>query len=370
MTTQQNILVLGGGAIGLASAIELAQQGAEVTILNHRPQSAALFAAAGMLAPEAEKIEDPRFFEFCRESRDRYPKWVAQIEALSNTQSGYWPCGIVAPQYHKAISASNTSSEWLSYLELKALVPHLSPEVEGGWFYPDDAQVNNRQLGHALNLAAEAVGVTIHNDITINSLVIEGDRIIKVKTQKGDWDADHYLLATGAWTGMMEDIPVVPRKGQMLSVTPMDGAELLQLNHVLFGEEIYIVPRQTGEVVIGATSEDVGFTPGNTVAGIQQLLNAATRLVPQLAQYEFFEQWWGYRPATPDELPILGSSPWHNLSVASGHYRNGILLIPITAQLITQHILHGNVEDKLSIFRWDRFNVARERFQPQPSVVF
>ncbi|NJN23129.1 MAG: FAD-dependent oxidoreductase, partial [Acaryochloridaceae cyanobacterium RL_2_7] len=124
----------------------------------------------------------------------------------------------------------------------------------------------------------------------------------------------------------------------------------------------------TGEIVIGATSEDVGFTPGNTVGGIQQLLNAATRLIPQLKNYELFEQWWGYRPATPDELPILGASPWQNLSIASGHYRNGILLIPITAQLIAQHILKGNMDTKLAIFRWDRFTVAQTKHQTEESV--
>ena len=114
MTTQQKILVLGGGAIGLASAIELAQLGAEVTILNHRPQSAALFAAAGMLAPEAEKIENRRFFEFCRESRDRYPEWVAHIESLSQTPSGYWSCGIVAPQYQTCLLYTSPSPRDLS----------------------------------------------------------------------------------------------------------------------------------------------------------------------------------------------------------------------------------------------------------------
>ena len=363
MTTQQKILVLGGGAIGLATAIELAQHGAEVTVLNHRPKAAALYAAAGMLAPQAETIEDPIFLKFCLQSRDLYPEWIHRIEALAQTSGGYWPCGILAPRY-KSLSLHadsdvrvepNASRKWLSKSEIQDFAPYLSPSVVGGWFFEKDAQVDNRLLGQALNLAAKAVGVKLHHDMTINGLVSKGDRIEKVKTQRGDWVADHYLLATGAWTGMLNDIPVVPRKGQMLSITPIDGGRPIPLKQVLFGEEIYIVPRQTGEIIIGATSENVGFSPGNTVGGIQSLLNAATRLVPKLSQYEIHAQWWGYRPTTPDELPILGASPWENLSIASGHYRNGILLTPITAQLMRKHILERSVNDILAPFQWDRF---------------
>lgn len=363
MSTQRKILVLGGGAIGLATAIELAQQGADVTVLNHHPKSAALFAAAGMLAPQAETIENPVFLDLCLRSRDLYPQWVRSIETLSETQSGYWPCGILAPKYTSVISETSAPAPQSTFLDQSAIQkfsPCLSASVQGGWFYQQDAQVNNRQLGAALNAAALAVGVKVHHDVTMNALVTQSDRVQKVNTQQGDWVADHYLLTTGAWTGMLEDIPVVPRKGQMLSVTPMDGSKALGLKHVLFGEEIYIVPRQTGEIIIGATSENVGFTPGNTVGGIQQLLNAATRLVPDLRHYEIHEQWWGYRPTTPDELPILGPSPWDNLSIASGHYRNGILLTPITAQLMSQHILHSNVDLVLEPYKWSRFQTQRQ----------
>ena len=365
MTTPQKVLVLGGGAIGLATAIELAQKGTEVTVLNRHPNSAALYAAAGMLAPQAERIQDRRFLDLCLQSRDLYPRWIHELEAIAQTSSGYWPCGILAPQYTlsnstipspSTIHANSTGNQqWLSQADIQRMAPYLSQSVRGGWFYIKDAQVNNRQLGLVLNRVAEAVGVTVHHDVTINRLVSKGDRVDQVKTQTGDWKADHYLLATGAWTGMLGDIPVVPRKGQMLSVTPIDGYQPLELRQVLFGEEIYIVPRQTGEVIIGATSEDVGFTPGNTVGGIQKLLSAATHLVPELSQYEIHQQWWGYRPTTPDELPILGSSPWENLSIASGHYRNGILLAPITAKLMGQHILEGKLSEKLAPYRWDRF---------------
>ena len=364
MSSQPSILVLGGGAIGLATAIELARKGAEVTILNRHPKSAALYAAAGMLAPEAEQIDDPTFFDLCLHSRELYPDWIQGLEKIGQLPSGYWPCGILAPKYEvpgsqiEDVPGSRrrfNQSGWLEPAAIHALAPYLSQDVIGGWRYDKDAQVNNRQLGHLLNIVANRVGVIIHHDITVNRLVADGHKIERVKTNKGDWTADHYLLATGAWSSVLGDIPVIPRKGQLLSVTPMDGMQPIELNQVLFGEEVYIVPRQTGEIVIGATSENVGFTPGNTVGGIHQLLSAAIRLVPQLQQYEIHEQWWGYRPTTPDELPILGDSPWHNLSIASGHYRNGILLTPITAKLLAQHILHGQTDLSLAPYRWDRF---------------
>ncbi|MEM9136739.1 MAG: glycine oxidase ThiO, partial [Cyanobacteria bacterium P01_F01_bin.42] len=349
MITPQKVLVLGGGSIGLATAIELAQNGAEVTILNHQPKSAALYAAAGMLAPQAERIQEPHFLDLCLQSRNLYPEWIQGLEAIAQLYGGYWPCGILSPLY-SAPDSSDTAQDcqWFDQSAIRKAYPYLSRDVIGGWLYRKDAQVNNRLLGQVLNRAAQAVGVKVHHDVTINSLVSRGDRIYQVKTQSGDWSADHYLLTTGAWTGMLGDVPVVPRKGQMLAVTPMDGYPAIGLNQVLFGEKVYIVPRQTGEVIIGATSEDVGFTPGNTAGGVHKLLNAAIRLLPKLSEYEIYQQWWGYRPTTPDELPILGASPWENLSIASGHYRNGILLTPITARLMSQHILKGDVEATLS----------------------
>jgi glycine/D-amino acid oxidase-like deaminating enzyme len=148
---------------------------------------------------------------------------------------------------------------------------------------------------------------------------------------------------------------VWPRKGQMLSIRAQDPSEIQPLRQVLFGDRIYIVPRRDGLIVVGATSEDVDFRPGNTPAGLNRLLSEALRLYPALQDFPLVETWWGYRPATPDELPILGPSALDNLTLATGHYRNGVLLTPITAQLIADWVLAQKADPLLSAFRWDRF---------------
>jgi glycine/D-amino acid oxidase-like deaminating enzyme len=136
---------------------------------------------------------------------------------------------------------------------------------------------------------------------------------------------------------------------------PSDLSANLPLQQVLFGDDIYIVPRQDGKIIVGATSEDVGFAPHNTLQGVKQLMTAAMRLFPPLQQFPIHETWWGFRPATPDELPILGTSAADNLTLATGHYRNGILLTPITAKLIADLVWHQQADNLLSAFSWQRF---------------
>ncbi|MHC5729364.1 MAG: FAD-dependent oxidoreductase, partial [Nostoc sp.] len=162
------------------------------------------------------------------------------------------------------------------------------------------------------------------------------------------------------WSNELLPLPVRPKKGQMLSVRIPEFVPELSLKRVLFGQDIYIVPRRD-RLIIGATSEDVGFIPDNTPEGIQTLLQAAIRLYPQLKHYPIQEFWWGFRPATPDELPILGTSHCQNLTLATGHYRNGILLAPVTAALIADFILEQKSDPLLADFHYSRF-------QSQPST--
>ncbi|NJN31452.1 MAG: FAD-dependent oxidoreductase [Synechococcales cyanobacterium RM1_1_8] len=167
-------------------------------------------------------------------------------------------------------------------------------------------------------------------------------------------------MATGAWAGkLFPQAPVHPCKGQLLSVRSPAGraSDHIPLGQVLFGDRIYIVPRRDGLVVLGATSEAAEFQPGNSAGGIQQLLSEALRLYPPLASYEIVETWWGFRPVTVDHCPILGPSPLGNLSLATGHHRNGILLAPITAKLLADWILHKKADPLLPEFRWDRLVV-------------
>jgi glycine oxidase len=352
-----DVLIMGGGVIGLAIALELRQAGLSVTLHSQNIAAAAAQAAAGMLAPQAEQIPPSPLLDLCLRSRDLYPEWILKLEQRSGLDPGYWACGILAPVYtlgDHALGDHVSEATWLDRAILRDRYPELSPEILGAHWYPSDAQVDNRALVRALRSAAQDAGVAIHEGVIVEKILHHDHAVTSIQTTAGTWTADHYILATGAWTQELLPIPVFPRKGQMASVrAPNPNA--LPLQTVLFGPEIYIVPRKNGRIIIGATSEDVGFTPHNTPLGIQALFSRAVQLFPPLAQLPIEEFWWGFRPATPDECPILGESPYRNLTLATGHYRNGILLAPITAKLVTDLITRQHSDPCLAAFHWSRF---------------
>jgi glycine oxidase len=349
------IIILGGGVIGLAIAIELRLLGAEVRVLSADFKAAAGHAAAGMLAPQAEQIPPGAMLDLCLASRALYPKWVERIRQISNLDPGYWPCGILAPRYTDV----DRNVDWLDRSSIEHHQPGLNPTIAGGYWYPADGQVDNRALINALWVGCQSLGVKLQDGIEVTTIHHHHSKITHLDTTQGEISAQHYILATGAWTQQLLAIPITPRKGQMLSLrVPSAQLDNLPLQQVLFGEEIYIVPRQDGKIVIGATSENVGFAPCNTAAGTNQLLANAIRLFPALADFQLEECWWGFRPATPDELPILGASSYSNLTLATGHYRNGILLTPITAKSISNLVWHQQSNELLSSFNWERFKIA------------
>lgn len=178
-----------------------------------------------------------------------------------------------------------------------------------------------------------------------------GDQILGLDSPQGLLTAQHYILAMGSWSGLLPQVPVYPRKGQIFALA--DPAR--SLHRVLYGDGIYIVPRRDGRIVVGATVEDVGFVEGTSPEQIASLRQAAIDLYPPLASMPVIEQWWGFRPSTPDLSPILGSSPYSNLLIATGHDRNGILLAPITAHLIAKLLLQGQRDPLLESFSWERF---------------
>ena len=351
MQSDREIIIIGGGVIGLAISIELRLLGAKVTILSRDFKSAAGHAAAGMLAPQAERIPTGSILDLCLASRDLYPEWVRKIEAISGVDTGYWPCGILAPYY----TAPDGAVDWLDGGAIRQHQPGLGDRVAGGYWYPADGQVDNRQLLSALWTASQSLGIKFRDGVEVQQIDRRQGRVDRLVTSQGDITAAHYILAAGAWSQELLPIPVVPRKGQMLSVSvPPTQLDNLPLQQVLFGEEIYVVPRRDGRIIIGATSESVGFTPQNTVSGVKQLLTNAVRLFPPLQDFPIQATWWGFRPATPDELPILGRSADANLTLATGHYRNGILLTPITAKLIANLVWHQQADKLL-----DNFDVNR-----------
>ncbi|MBD2604735.1 FAD-dependent oxidoreductase [Scytonema hofmannii FACHB-248] len=384
-----DVLIIGGGVIGLAIAIELKLRSSNVTVLCRDFSAAATHAAAGMLAPDAENISSEGMQSLCRRSRHLYPDWTRKLEDLTGLNTGYSSCGILAPIYGQGglgtrdwgqgdketrgqgdnsfppsptPPLSHSSAYWLDKEAIHQYQPGLTDEVVGGWWYPEDGQVDNRALARVLWTAAESLGVELKEGITVEAIEQQQGQVVGVQTNAGLIRAEHYVLAGGAWSNELLPLPVRPKKGQMLSLRVPEFTSELPLKRILYGQDIYIVPRRDTcgtlgdrQIILGATCEDVGFTPHNTPAGIQKLLQSAIRLYPQLQDYPIEELWWGFRPTTPDELPILGTSHCQNLTLATGHHRNGILLAPITATLIADLVCEQKSDSLLSHFNYSRF---------------
>lgn len=360
MNQSNNILIIGGGIIGISIAIELKLRGAKVTVISRDFQQIATNAAAGMLAPQAEAIPPGKMLDLSLKSRALYPEWVKKIESISGLETSYWPCGILAPVYavkeRENYVLPNLNYQWLNQVAIHQYQPGLSSEVIGGWFYPEDGQVDNRYLYQSIIAAAQELKVEVKSGF-VTEIIRKKGKVQSLKTSIGEIEAEHYVLATGAWSQELLPIPVFPTKGQMLSLKiPSEvSRENLYLQQVLYGNKSYIVPRKDGRIIIGATCENIGFVDGNTAAGIQQLLGNAIRLYPLLRDYQILEFWWGFRPNTPDEMPILGKSHYSNLTLATGHYRNGILLAPVTGMLIADLIWNNQSDPLLKAFNYSRF---------------
>ncbi len=346
------ILIVGGGIIGLSLAIELRWRGASVTVLSRDLKEAATLAAGGMLAPQAEGIAESTMLDLCLRSRSLYPEWIRKLEAVAGLNAGYWPCGILAPVYDPA--AENTA-EWLDQPTIHLLQPGLGGDVVGGHWFPEDAQVDNQALTQVLQTVAREIGVNLQDGIAVKALQQQNRRVVSVQTATGDWQAEHYVIASGAWAKELLLLPIRPVKGQMASLQMPGNSDNLPLQRVLFGPNTYLIPRRDGRLIVGATSEEVGWTQHNTAAGIQTLLTRAIRLYPEVQHWPIQDLWWGFRPGTPDELPILGSSACENLTLATGHYRNGILLAPVTATLLADLIWQQQRDPLLDHFHYSRF---------------
>ncbi len=354
--------------MGLAIAHRLAVQGEAVQVLSRRRSEAAGFVAAGMLAPHAEGLSGP-LLALGQSSLARVPAWVAAIEADSGLACGLRACGIVVPFADPAARDTCPTAPWGEPLDRSALereIPGIGPGWQAGLLFAQDGQIDNRRrLMRALERACVERGVRFEEGCEV--LALEADAAgalaaVRLRAAEGDerlLPATRAVLCCGAWSArLLPSLPVAPVKGQMLSLQGPRQA----LRRVLFGPGTYLVPREDGLLVVGATSEpEAGFAEGLTPTGQRQLQEGLAALLPEAARWPPMERWWGFRPHTPDGGPLLGAGPIAGLWLATGHHRNGVLLAAITAELLAG-VISGTLapQDRqlLEAFRWDRFATA------------
>ena len=360
-----SVLILGGGLMGLAIAHQLARSGITVTVLSRRRSEAAGFVAAGMLAPHAEGLSGS-LLTLGQRSLERVPSWVGQIEADSGLPCGLRSTGIVVPfrnEDERDHYPTAAFGEPLNRDQLLQELPGLGPDWRAGLLFAQDGQIDNRRLlMRALESACVDRGVRFQEGVEVQELLRKGNQLQAVRTRDAEGKiatqpCNRAVLCSGAWSAqLLPELPVFPVKGQMLSLQTPRGA----LRRVIFGPGTYMVPREDGLVVVGATSErEAGFSEGLTPHGQTSLKEGIAALLPEAVNWPPMERWWGFRPCTPDEGPLLGPSPINGLWLACGHHRNGVLLAAITADLIRSAILESadadEHQDLLQAFRWNRF---------------
>jgi glycine oxidase len=342
--------VVGAGLIGLATAFELAQAGARVRVYDRaEPARAASWAGAGMLAPHTENIEDDVLRAQCIESLAMYPAFVERVTAASGVDARLRLDGIVTAFFDEphaqeamrradALRATGIACEFLGRDATLLAEPFLGKHVLGALVVSHEGYVDNRRLGRALVAACESVGVTIASGVRDLAVECDDRRVLGVRTDRGFAPASHVIVAAGSLSALVPGIPVrnlpkvTPVKGQMLALGVPDGF----VRHTTWIPGAYLVPREDGRLLVGATVEHVGFDERVTAHGIRQLLDAALSAAPSLSDFAVTETWAGLRPGTEDGRPVVGESDIKGLVYATGHYRNGILLTPWTARAVTQ----------------------------------
>lgn len=376
MTSGKDAIVIGGGIIGCSIAVSLAQTGVKVTVLERgRAGEEASWAAAGMLSPQTDATGASAFFDLCMTSRSIYRDFAAEIEELSGMDPCYQDDGIVcvALSEDEAEKMAGWSAwqknqgmavDYISAGGVFELEPAVTPSAHACAFIPGDHQVDNRKLTEAVIRAARRLGVEIVEGTDVDGVAVQNGKAIGVRCKGRVMSAGAVIMAAGCWSGNLLqsaglNIPVVPARGQMVALKGPSRP----FAPVIHGINCYLVPRRDNRVVIGSTIEYVGFHKGITAGGIGLLLASAIALVPALEQFEMVETWSGLRPDTPDHLPVLGRCQVENLYLATGHFRNGILLAPITARLITECLMGSPSQTDLEPFSPERFRNSNDRLE-------
>jgi glycine oxidase len=353
---------VGAGVIGLACAWRAAQRGAEVVVIerSERPHAGATGVAAGMLAPVGELTFGEReLLELALRSARLWPEFAAAVEAASGVETGYEPCGALHVALDRDEAAQQRrrhdlqrelglEAEWLGPQACRELEPGLTPSFHGGVLAAGEAVVDPRALAVALLAALSASGVEVRSGREVTGGLWDGERLAGVRTAGGEEAeaevrADAVVLCNGAWSGTTEWLPaaarppVRPVKGEVLELRTRPGHEP-PARRIVASERVYLVPRRDGRLVVGATQEEQGFDTTVTAGGALDLLREAYRVLPEVAEMELAGAIAGLRPGTPDNLPRVGPGAVDGLVLATGHFRNGILLAPLTAEAIAAEL--------------------------------
>ncbi|MFF5978475.1 glycine oxidase ThiO [Streptomyces olindensis] len=378
-TRTSDVLVIGGGIIGLVTAWRAAQRGFATAVADPEPGGGAAQVAAGMLAAVTElHYGEQTLLGLNLASARRYPDFAAELTELTGHDLGYRRCGTLAValdaddrahlrELHALQQQSGLESQWLSGRECRRLEPMLAPGVRGGLRVDGDHQIDPRRLAGALLAACERAGVVFHR-AWAERLAVAGDRATGVVTDDGtELGAGQVVLAGGSLSGRLagvpEDVlpPVRPVKGQVvrLAMPGRHGPFLSRtVRAVVRGSHVYLVPRENGELVIGATSEELGWDTTVTAGGVYELLRDAHELVPGITELPLTETRAGLRPGSPDNAPLLGPTGLDGLLLATGHYRNGVLLTPVTGDAMAHALTTGGLPEEARPFTPKRFSTA------------
>lgn len=361
-------IVIGGGVIGSAIALRLAQAGRRTLVLERSiPGAEASSAAAGILGPQIEGHGPDPLFQLGLESREAYPSLAEELRELAGIDVGFTRCGLL----HVAMEGEDPAPwearfawqrqagvevERLSGDEVRALEPGLSPRISLALHFPREGRVDPRALARALPLAAERAGAHFRA-ARVLGVAVESGRVVGVDVEGERIPAANVVVAAGAWTSLVQGLPlpagvVEPLRGQMVELAD----EGLSLGRIVFSSRGYVVPRGEGRVVAGSTMERAGFDKRVTAEGVQRILDQAIATLPSLAKAEPRALWAGLRPCPADGLPLIGETEVEGLFVCSGHHRNGILLTPISAALLARAVIEGKEPEALSPFSPRRFS--------------
>ena len=372
MTKNFDAVIAGGGLIGGAIALELALAGLRVAVFElGEPGREASWASAGILSPAPENPATIPLVPLGKASMSLYPQFVARVEEITGQQVGFRAKGTVEALFSRDAARELSThvalhhgwglrAEAISAEDARELEPALSPEVEAAVLRPDEASIDNRALTEAVLDAARKSGAEIFPHREVRGVWRERQRCAGLLFENEKVSANCTIIAAGSFSASIAGVdtyaPVRPAKGQMVSLR----AERLKIERVLWSDKIYLVPRNDGRILAGATVEYVGFDRTVTAGALATVLDGAIELAPGLAHARVEETWAGLRPDSPDHLPILGPADIDGLLIATGHFRSGILLTPITARLIREWVTEQPVSVDCERFSPLRFVEARK----------